>query len=77
MNTNQDDASNARTPRRLPKGPLIVIALVIATMLWVVWLTRSTPRPPPELPPVRDLPLRLDGGDPPAQPAVPTQEGRP
>lgn len=76
MNKNRDDAPSARTPRRLPKGPMILIALVIATMLWVVWLTRSTPRPPPELPPVRELPLPLEGIDPPAQPAVHPPEGR-
>ena len=75
MNTNRDDATSARTPRRLPKGPLILIALVIATMLWVYWLTRATPRPPPELPPVRELPLPLEGLDPPAQPAMLPADG--
>ena len=76
MNTNPDDAPPSRPPRRLPRGPLTIIALVIATMLWVYWLTRATPRPPPELPPVRELPLPLEGIDPPAQPAMHPPEGR-
>jgi hypothetical protein len=26
-------------------------------MVWVYWLSRTPPRPPPELPPLRQLPL--------------------
>ncbi|HWR75928.1 MAG TPA: hypothetical protein VN283_01800 [Thiobacillus sp.] len=52
-----DDASPLPPTRRLPKGPLIIILLVLATLAWVYWLTRMPPRPPPELPPVRQLPM--------------------
>jgi hypothetical protein len=57
MNTNPDDPSPSQPKPRLPKGPLIIIVLVLATLVWVYWLTRSTPRPPPEFPPVRQLPM--------------------
>lgn len=57
MSTTPDGTPSDRPTRRPPKGPLIIILLVLATMAWVYWLTRSTPRPPPELPPVRQLPL--------------------
>jgi hypothetical protein len=57
MNTNPDDPSLSQPKPRLPKGPLIIIVLVLATLVWVYWLTRSTPRPPPEFPPVRQLPM--------------------
>lgn len=57
MNTKPDDSSPSHPPPRLPKGPLIIIVLVLATLVWVYWLTRSTPRPPPEFPPLRELPM--------------------
>jgi hypothetical protein len=56
MHTSPGD-SRRPPPTRFPKGPLIVILLVLASMAWVYWLTRATPRPPPELPPLRQLPL--------------------
>ena len=66
MSTRPGDSRSPRATRRPPKGPLIIILLVLASMVWVYWLTRSTPRPPPELPPLRQLPL-----DP------PTEQGQP
>lgn len=57
MNTKPDDPSLSQPKPRLPKGPIIIIVLVLATLVWVYWLTRSTPRPPPEFPPVRELPM--------------------
>ena len=61
MNTKPDDASPSTPRRRLPKGPLIIIVLVLASMAWVYWLTSTTPmRPRPEFPPVRKLPLDSD-----------------
>lgn len=57
MNMKPDDASSPRQSPRLPKGPLIIILLVLASLAWVYWLTRSTPRPPPEIPPLRELPF--------------------
>lgn len=57
MSTSPGDSPPSQPPRRLPKGPLLVILLVLASMVWVYWLTRATPRPPPELPPLRQLPL--------------------
>ena len=63
MNTSPDK-STPRPTRRLPKGPLIVIVLVLASLAWVLWLTRATPRPPPELPPLRQLPMDTQQQDP-------------
>ena len=57
MNTKSDDPSKSQPTRRLPKGPLIIILLVLASLAWAYWLTRSAPRPPPEFPPLRQLPL--------------------
>jgi hypothetical protein len=58
MNTKPDDSSLSRPKRRPPKGPLIIIVLVLASLAWVYWLTSTTPmRPRPEFPPVRKLPL--------------------
>lgn len=57
MPTHPGDSRRPPSTRRFPKGPLIVILLVLASMVWVYWLTRATPRPPPELPPLRQLPL--------------------
>jgi hypothetical protein len=57
MNTKPDDAPPSKPTRRLPKGPLIIILLVLASLAWVYWLTRTTPRPPPEFPPLRQLPM--------------------
>ena len=57
MSTNPGDSRPPQPPRRPPKGPLIIILLVLASMAGVYWLTRATPRPPPELPPLRELPL--------------------
>ena len=67
MNTKPDASSSSRQPPRLPKGPLIIIVLVLASLAWVYWLTRSTPRPPPEIPPLRQLPFESN----------PEQEPRP
>jgi hypothetical protein len=61
MNTKPDDVSPSTPRRRLPKGPLIIILLVLASLAWVYWLTSTTPmRPRPEFPPVRKLPLDSD-----------------
>jgi len=57
MNTKPDDSSPSQPTPRLPKGPLIIILVVLASLVWAYWLTRSAPRPPPELPPLRELPL--------------------
>lgn len=57
MRRNPGDSPHPPPPRRIPKRPLVVILLVLACMVWVYWLTRATPRPPPELPPLRQLPL--------------------
>ncbi|MDP1644079.1 MAG: hypothetical protein Q8L71_01080 [Thiobacillus sp.] len=58
MNMEPDDSPPSPPTRRPPKGPLIIILLVLASLVWVYWLTRTTPlRPPPELPPVRQLPM--------------------
>lgn len=57
MNLKAENSAAPRQPRRFPKGPLIVILLVLASMAWAYWLTRSAPRPPPEFPPLRQLPL--------------------
>lgn len=57
MNTKSGESTPSRQTRRLPKGPLILIVLVLASMAWAYWLTRSAPRPPPEFPPLRELPL--------------------
>jgi hypothetical protein len=57
MNSKTENSTAPRQPRRLPKGPLIIILLVLASMAWAYWLTRSAPRPPPEFPPLRQLPL--------------------
>lgn len=72
MNRKPDNPSPSAPRRRLPKGPLIVIVLVLASMAWVYWLTSSTPmRPRPEFPPVRKLPLESDHPQQPgAQPAT-------
>jgi len=71
MNMKTDDSSPSRPPPRLPKGPLIIIVLVLATLVWVYWLTRSTPRPPPQLPPLRELPMdSLHQQDPRPDPAA-------
>lgn len=68
MSTRPGDDASPKPERRLPKGPLIIILVVLATVAWVYWLTRSVPpRPAPELPPLRQLPL--DSADP--------QESRP
>lgn len=64
MNTRSGDSPPSPPSRRPPKGPLIVIALVLASLAWAFWLTRSTPRPPPELPPLRQLPLDSAPQDP-------------
>ena len=66
MNTKPDDASKSQPTRRLPKGPLIIILLVLASLAWAYWLTRSAPRPPPEFPPLRELPLKQDPSPDPA-----------
>jgi hypothetical protein len=57
MNPKTGNSDKPQPAKRLPKGPLILIALVLASMAWAYWLTRSTPRPPPEIPPLRELPL--------------------
>lgn len=57
MNPKTGTSDKPQPTKRLPKGPLILIALVLASMAWAYWLTRSTPRPPPEIPPLRELPL--------------------
>lgn len=69
MNTRPGSASPSQPTRRFPKGPLIVIALILASMVGVYWLTRATPRPPPELPPLRELPI--DAGEQQAPAAAP------
>jgi hypothetical protein len=49
---------NSPSPKRgLPKGPLILIVLVLATLLGVLWLVRQPPQPAPKLPPLRQVPL--------------------
>jgi len=71
MNTKPDDSSPSQPKPRLPKGPLIIILLVLASLAWAYWLTRSAPRPPPELPPLRQLPLdSLQQQDPRLDPAA-------
>lgn len=61
MNTEPDDLPPSQPTRRFPKGPLIIILLVLATLAWVFWLTRTTPlRTTPEFPSVRQLPLDSD-----------------
>jgi len=57
MNTKPEHSSSSQPPRRLPKGPLIIILVVLASLAWAFWLTRSSPRPPPEFPPLRELPF--------------------
>ena len=57
MNTKPEDASSSQPKRGLPKGPLIIILVVLASLAWAYWLTRSSPRPPPEFPPLRELPF--------------------
>lgn len=57
MNPKTGTSDKPQPTKRLPKGPLILIALVLASIAWAYWLTRSTPRPPPEIPPLRELPL--------------------
>jgi hypothetical protein len=61
MNMKPDDSPLSRPKRRPPKGPLIIILLVLASLAWVYWLTSTTPmRPRPEFPPVRKLPMDSD-----------------
>jgi hypothetical protein len=40
--------------------------VVLASLVWAYWLTRSAPRPPPEFPPLRELPLKQDPSPDPA-----------
>jgi hypothetical protein len=71
MNPKPDDSSPSQPTPRLPKGPLIIILVVLASLVWAYWLTRSAPRPPPELPPLRELPLdSLQKQDPRPDPAT-------
>lgn len=58
MNTPPNERSSERPPRRLPKAPLIVILVVLASMAGVAWLVSQPPRPAPKLPPLRELPLQ-------------------
>ena len=48
--------------RRLPKGPLLIIALVLATLAGVLWLVNQPPQPAPKLPPLRQVPLEAPEG---------------
>ena len=58
MNMKPDAPPLSRPKRRPPKGPLIIILLVLASVVWVYWLTHTTPmRPRPEFPPLRQLPM--------------------
>jgi hypothetical protein len=57
MNAKPGNPIESRPTKRFPRGPLILIVLVLASVAWAYWLTRSTPRPPPEIPPLRQLPL--------------------
>jgi hypothetical protein len=57
MNTKPEDSSSSKPTRRLPKGPLIIILVVLASLAGAFLLTRSSPRPPPEFPPLRELPF--------------------
>lgn len=43
--------------RRMPKGPLLLIVLVLGTLAGVLWLVNQPPQPAPKLPPLRQLPL--------------------
>lgn len=61
MTSTPDSPSNA--PKgRLPKGPLLLIVLVLATLVWVLWLVRQPPQPAPNLPPLRQVPLEAPEG---------------